>query len=205
MPPPPGAAIVGSAGSGVAVEKRRWWPRARGSGRGRRRGTGILRFLSHGGKSGQSERRHSGRAREKSRRGRGCFAHARARTHPYPMPHLLLSLDRTLRASGDSAGRHPVPEDPTALTPLSPMLSPPHPFFLFRPLFVGGWCKAACTTTAWVLGLEMLGECGAILCPHFISTPFERTMDGCRVKSDGLGGSANGPRGPRDFPIAEVF
>eukprot|EP00962_Isochrysis_galbana_P056198 scaffold28094_cov129-Isochrysis_galbana.AAC.1 len=34
--------------------------------------------------------------------------------------------------------------------------------------FVGGWFKAACTSTAWGLELERLGECGAILCPPYL-------------------------------------
>eukprot|EP00962_Isochrysis_galbana_P016513 scaffold4736_cov118-Isochrysis_galbana.AAC.3 len=43
-----------------------------------------------------------------------------------------------------------------------------HAGYSARPLFVGGWFKAACTTTAWGLGLERLGECGAILCPPYL-------------------------------------
>eukprot|EP00962_Isochrysis_galbana_P026315 scaffold8150_cov116-Isochrysis_galbana.AAC.11 len=41
--------------------------------------------------------------------------------------YIYIILDRTLRASGDSAG-HPAPEDPTALTPLPHYLPTPFPY-----------------------------------------------------------------------------
>eukprot|EP00962_Isochrysis_galbana_P010690 scaffold2973_cov114-Isochrysis_galbana.AAC.4 len=104
------------------------------------------------------------------------------------------SAIETLRASGDSAG-HPVPEDPSALTPLPHYPLSPHPFSLFRPFFVGGWFKAACTTTAWGLGLERLGEMWSHPMSAFTSTPSERTMDEHSSEWRYLVGLANCPWG----------
>eukprot|EP00962_Isochrysis_galbana_P004329 scaffold1198_cov116-Isochrysis_galbana.AAC.11 len=59
--------------------------------------------------------------------------------HDYMTLILILSKKKALHTSGDSAG-HPVPDDPSALTPLSPIISPS--LFLIQAALAGGWFKS---------------------------------------------------------------
>eukprot|EP00962_Isochrysis_galbana_P032094 scaffold10517_cov113-Isochrysis_galbana.AAC.4 len=112
---------------------------------------------------------------------RGEHICSTSRLLPLPLSiYLHVSLIETLLTSVDSAG-HPVPDDPSALTPLPHYLPIPFPY---SGRFSGG------------------GRMWSHPMSAFTSTPSERTMDEHSSKWRYLVGLANCPRGPRGLPIA---